>query len=88
MLAPVFPVFSRKGDQGNLAGLFNRGCHNALMFRTGARLAAWADFAIFGDIAPDKIHFFVVNRQGLICTELAILGLCKEAAFASRLRSL
>jgi len=88
MLAPVFPVFSRERDQGDLAGLFDCHCHNALMFRARARLAAWPDFAIFGDIAPDEIDFLVVNRQGLICTELAILGLCKEAAFASCLRSL
>jgi hypothetical protein len=53
MLAPVFPVFSCERDEGNLAGLFDCRCHDALVFGARACLAAGADFSIFGDIAPD-----------------------------------
>src|SRR3990172_13091951 len=82
-LAPVFPVFSRERDECDMAGLFDCRGHDALVFGACTRLAARTDLAVFGDIAPEQVHLFVVNCQGLICAELTIFRLCKEAAFAA-----
>ena len=71
-----------------LACLLYRGRHGSLMSCAGAGLAAWADLAVFSDIFPEQVSFFVVNHEGLICTKLTKFGLGKEAAFSASFRAL
>src|SRR5512141_2381956 len=82
-LPPLVEGFSYEWEQGDVASLFDRGSHHALVSCTRTGLAARADRAIFGDVLPKHIGFFVVNRQSLICTKLTKLGLCEEATFAA-----
>ena len=81
--ASLFEGFSYEWEQGDLAGLLDRGCDHTLVSGARTGLAARADFAIFGNVLPKHIGFLIVNRQGLICAELTKLGLCEEATFAA-----
>jgi len=82
-LAHLFQVFACEGEQSNMTGLLHGCRHNALMSGAGASLAAWADLAIFSDIFPEQVSFFVINDQCFICTKLTKFRLCKEAAFSA-----
>jgi hypothetical protein len=71
--------------QGDVTSLLD-GLGNCTLV-SGARtgLTARADHTFFCDVFPEKVGFFVVNYQGLICAELAELGLGKKAAFTATL---
>ena len=84
-LAHFVHVRAGEGQQGNLAGLLHGAGNDALMFGACAGLAARADVAFISDVFSEKVCLFVVDNQGLICTELAEFGPGKEAAFAARL---
>ena len=64
--------------------LYSRRDH-ALMFCARASLAARADVAFFSNIFSEKVGLFIINCQGLVCAELAELGLGKETAVAALL---
>jgi len=81
-LARVFEVPSRVGEQGDVTGLLHCRRYHALVFCARASLAARADLAIFRDVLPEQIGFFIVNCQRLVCAKLTKFGLRKEAAFA------
>jgi len=83
LLACIFQVPSRVGEQGDVTGLFYGCRYHALVFCARAGLAARADLAIFGDVLPEKIGFFIVNRQCLVCAKLTEFWLRKEAALTS-----
>jgi len=83
MLACLFQVPSRVGEQGDVTGLFHGCRYNALVFCARASLAAWADLAIFCNVLSEKIGFFIVNRQCLVCAKLTEFWLRKEAALTS-----
>src|SRR5262245_37402744 len=87
-LAHLVHVTASKGKQCDLTGLLYCASNHALMFGAGARLAARADVTFISDIFSEKVSLFIVDGQGLICTELAELGLGKEAAFATLARLL
>jgi hypothetical protein len=72
-----------EGEESDLTCLFDRRRHHALMSRAGARLAAWADLAVLGNVAAEQVRLFIVNCQGFVCTKLTGFGLCKEAAFST-----
>ncbi len=82
-LASLFEGFPYEGEQGNLTCLLDGGSYHTLMAGARAGLAAWADLAIFRDIAAEQVCLLIVNGQGLICTELTKFGLRKEAAVAT-----
>ena len=82
-LASLFEGFSYEWEQGDVASLLDGGGDHSLMTRTGARLAAGADLAIFGDVLPKHISFLVVNCQRLIRAELTEFGLREKAAIAA-----
>ena len=82
-LAPLFEGSAYKGEQGNLTSLLDRRSHHALMTGARAGLAAWADLAIFCDVASKQVCLLVVNGQRFVCAELTKFGLGKEAAFAA-----
>jgi hypothetical protein len=82
-LPSLFERSADEGEQGYVTSLLDGGSYHTLVARTGARLAAWADFAVFGDVLPKHICFLVVNGQSLICTELTKFGLREKAAVAS-----
>lgn len=54
-----------------MAGAFDGAGQGALVFRTGACLAARTNFAIIRDVTPQNIYLFVINDSIFICTELA-----------------
>src|SRR5512138_756945 len=66
-----------------MPGLFDCCGDRTLVPGAGARLAARADLAIFGDVLAQQVGLFVIDHQGLICTKLTEFGLGKEAAFAA-----
>ena len=74
-LAHFFVVPAREWKQGDLAGLFDRSSDDALVFCAGACLSARANGAFFCDVFPEQVDLFVIDRQGLISTELAKLWL-------------
>ena len=82
-LPSLFERSADEGEQGNMASLLDGGGYRTLMAGTGACLAAWANFAVFGNVLPKHICFLVVNGQSLICTELTKFGLREKAAVAS-----
>ena len=84
-LAHFVHVPAGEGQQGNLAGLFHSAGNDALMFGTGTRLAAWEDITFISDVFSEKVSFFVIYDECLICTELAEFGPGKETAFAAGL---
>ena len=86
-LAHFFQVFACEGEQSNMTSLLHCRSHNTLMSCAGAGLAAWTDLAIFGDILPEQVSFFVVNNESLIRTKLTKFGLGKEAAFSASFRA-
>jgi hypothetical protein len=66
--------------------LFHSGCHSALVPGACPGLAARADLAVFGNVLPKQVCFFVVNQQRLVCTELTKFWFRKEAALAASFR--
>src|SRR5512141_2683830 len=82
-LPPLVEGFSYEWEQGDVARLFDRSSHHALVSCTRTGLAARADLAIFGDVFPKHVGFLVIDCQCLICTELTKLGLGKETTFAA-----
>ena len=82
-LAHLFQVFACEGEQGNMTGLLHGRGHHALVSGTGASLATWADLAIFSDIFPEQVSFFIIYDQCFICTKLTKFRLCKEAALSA-----
>jgi len=56
-----------------MTSAFDRGRQLTLVFGAGAGLAAWADFAIFGYEAAQKIGLFIVDYSIFVSTELANL---------------
>jgi hypothetical protein len=81
--ACLFQVPSRVGEQGDVTGLFFGCRYNALVFCARGGLTAWADLAIFCNVLSEKIGFFIVNCQCLVCAKLTEFWLRKEAALAS-----
>jgi hypothetical protein len=70
-----------------MASAFDGAGQGALVFGTGARLPARADFAIVGNIAPENIHLFVVDYGIFVRTELAFTRAGIEAPWpAARVR--
>ncbi len=72
-----------EGQQRNVACLFHRCSHQALVLGAGTGLAARAQVAIFCHILAQKVDFFVVNGQGFVGAELAELGFRKEFAISA-----
>jgi hypothetical protein len=82
-LTHLFQVFACEGEQGNMTGLLHGRGHHALVSGAGASLATWADLAIFSDIFPEQVSFFIIYDQCFICTKLTKFRLCKEAALSA-----
>jgi hypothetical protein len=58
-------------DQCQMAGMLDGTRHLALVASAGAGLAARADFSIFCDISPQKIHILIIDCGIMIGTKLA-----------------
>ena len=86
-LAYIFQVSACEREQGDMTRLLHCRSYNTLVSCAGAGLAAWADLAVFSDIFPEQVCFFVVNYEGLICTKLTKFGLGKEAALSASFRA-
>src|SRR5688572_27959820 len=86
-LAHLFQVFSCEGEQSYMTGLLQCRRHNALMSCTGAGLPAWTDLAIFSDIFPEQVRFFVSEDEGFIGTKLTKFRLGKQPALSASFRA-
>jgi hypothetical protein len=73
-LAAVVPVFAGIGQEGDVAGAFYLGGDGALVERTGAGLATWANFAFVSNISAQQVCILVVDDYVFVGAELADFG--------------
>jgi hypothetical protein len=73
-LAEIFSGLCNVGQQGQVASTLDSNRQLALVTGASACLAAWSDFAFFGYKPAEDINLCVIDRNILICTELANLG--------------
>jgi hypothetical protein len=55
-----------------VASAFNGSCQLTLVLGANARLPAWSDFSIVGDIAAEDINLLIVNGAAFFSTKLAL----------------
>ncbi len=63
-----------------MAGAFDRDSQLALVAGTCTGLAAWADFALVGDISAQQLDVLVVDNSIFLTTKLAFLWPGKKPA--------
>ena len=74
LIESIFQGFSRERQHSQVTGAFDGVGQAALVPGAGARLAPWADLAIFGYEAAQNVHLLVINGDILSAQNWQILG--------------